>query len=110
MSKTRPFLIGKGAGGGVARALLGAGAAAKSSASPQALSPAEQAVVAVDFRNSRRDGFDIHTSIQRSKASEDRRPDSVQRRTVFRCCNLSAICSGQSSGPTSRGTSVFLPR
>src|SRR6266446_510162 len=78
MSNTRPFLMGSGAGGGVARALPNGRAAAKSSPSPQALSPAEQAVVAVDFRNSRRDGFHIHTSIQHSKASEDRRPDSFR--------------------------------
>src|SRR6266704_182854 len=59
MSRSTPFLIGKGAGGGVARMLLDAGAAAKSSPGPQALSPAEQAVVTVDFRNSRREGFSM---------------------------------------------------
>src|SRR5260370_19667998 len=67
MSKTRPFLMGSGAGGGVARALPNGRAAAKNSPSPQALSPAEQAVVAVDFRNSRRNRFRIHTSLQHSK-------------------------------------------
>ncbi len=53
-------MIGSVAGG--ASVLRDAGEAAKSSAMPHALSPAEQAVVIVDFRNSRREGLHIYTS------------------------------------------------
>src|SRR5216683_5587929 len=62
MSKTRPFLIGKGAGSGDVGKLLGTGEDAKSSAPAYTLSPVEQIAVPVDFRNSRRDGLLIDPS------------------------------------------------
>src|SRR6266481_91031 len=62
MSMTRPFLIGKSAGGGDASASNDAGEAGARSARPQMPSPVEQAIVAVDFRNSRRDGVFLRTS------------------------------------------------
>src|SRR5260370_35267141 len=64
MSKTSPFFIGKGAAVGAVAALAHAREAPKSSVELNAPSPAEHTVVTVDFRNSRRDGFHIRTSIQ----------------------------------------------
>src|SRR5258708_28431644 len=63
MSRTRPFLIGKGAAIGATGALADAPESPKSSIEFTAPSPAEHAVAIVDFRNSRRDGFHIRTSI-----------------------------------------------
>ncbi len=79
-------MIGSVAGG--ASVLRDAREAAKSSAMPHALSPAEQAVVIVDFRNSRREGLHIYTSEELSKPRhspripfpQDPRPKSVQRK------------------------------
>src|SRR5438552_3822581 len=64
MSRSTPFLIGKGAGDGVVATRFGLGERAKISVAPDAPIAAEQAVVTVVFRNSRREGFsmDIDTS------------------------------------------------
>src|ERR1700687_1964261 len=70
MSKTRPFLIGKGAGSGDAGTPLDAAGAAKNSAPAHTLSPAEKAVVTVDLRNSRRDELLIDTSPARSRLAQ----------------------------------------
>src|SRR5258708_19072210 len=64
MSKTSPFFIGKGAGVGAGGGLGHGREGPKSSVELNAPSPAEHTVVTVDFRNSRRDGFHIRTSIQ----------------------------------------------
>src|SRR6266436_512362 len=85
ISSSTPFLIGRVAGG--ASVPRGAGEAASKSAKPQTLSPAEQAVVTVDFRNSRREGLHICTSKELSKLRRSPRifsrqgppPESVQR-------------------------------
>src|SRR5437879_222628 len=72
MSRSTPFLIGKGVRGGVARTPRDAGGAARSSPSPNAPSAAEQAVVTVVFRKSRREGFsmDIDTSEELAKCPD----------------------------------------
>ncbi len=78
MSKTRPFLMGKGATIGAVGALAHAREAPKDFAELHTPSPAEHTVVTVDFRNSRRDGFHIGTSMQHD-ATKDGRPVLVQR-------------------------------
>src|SRR6266403_781074 len=70
ISKTRPFLIGKGDGGGVASTALDAVEVAKSSAPTHTPSPAETDVATVDFRKSRRDGLLMHTSPARGRSAQ----------------------------------------
>src|SRR5258708_37211205 len=72
MWKTRPFLIGKGAAIGAVGALADAPESPKSSVEFNAPRPAEHAVAIVDFRNSRRDGFHMRTSI----------PDAILQKAV----------------------------
>src|SRR6266850_4720944 len=95
MSSSTPFLIGSVAGG--------VGEAARKSAKPHTLSPAEQAVDTVDFKNSRREELHISTSEELSKLRhsrrilfrQDPRPESVQRKDEIRKRTFSAACSSQ---------------
>src|SRR5207244_11956415 len=116
MSRSTPFLIGKGAGDGAGATPLDAGEAVRSSAAPHTPRLVEQATVKLDFRNSRREGFsmNIDTSEEYSKR---RFPSGTSwHRNLSRGnkrepkSRFSAIYSGQSSDPRSRGISVFLPR
>src|SRR5439155_22202623 len=69
MSRSTPFLIGKGAGDGAGATPLDAGEAVRSYAAPHTPRLVEQATVKPDFRNSRREGFsmNIDTSAEYSK-------------------------------------------
>src|SRR5437660_3380190 len=117
MFMTRPFLIGKSAGGGDASASNDAGDAVARSARPQTPSPVEQAIVAVDFRNSRRDGVFMRTLEGLAKFDDSPRILSQleEQRKLPHTTNennkrkLNAAYSSQSSRPTSRWTSASLP-
>src|SRR5437016_10078351 len=120
MSRSTPFLIGKGAGDGGVATRFGLGEGAKISPAPDALIAAEQAVVTVVFRNSRREGFsmDIDTSekllrlpdAKRITFRQIRRRNQFGEKTEIQNCRFSAIGSSRSSGPRSRATSAFLPK
>src|SRR5437016_3021714 len=119
MSRSPPFLIGKGAGDGVVATRFGLGERAKISPAPDAPIAAEQAVVTVVFRNSRREGFsmDIDTSEELLRLPDTKRiafrkirlRNQFGEKTEIRNRRFSAICSSRSWGPTFRGTSASLP-
>src|SRR5438067_9689375 len=100
MSRSTPFLIGKGAGDGVVATRFGLGERAKISVAPDAPIAAEQAVVTVVFRNSRRAGFsmDIDTSVEllrlpdakRITFRQIRRRNQFGEKTEMRNCSFSA--------------------
>lgn len=93
-------MIGNGAEGGVGSVLRDACESAISSLVPHMLSPAEQAVVTVVFRNSRREELHIYTSEafefrgstripfrlthRRNRLVENRDPESRPHRNLFK--------------------------
>src|SRR5260370_22798210 len=112
MSKASLFFIGKGAAVVAVAALAHAREAPKSSAELNAPSPAEHTVVTVDFRNSRRDGFHIRTSIQdailqkivsRSQFRSEENLEAQSQRNLFKSILAShfSVCFNVSSQPTS---------
>src|SRR2546421_12553413 len=119
MSRSTPFLIGKGAGDGVVATRFGLGERAKISPAPDAPIAAEQAVVTVVFRNSRREGFsmDIDTSeellrlpdAKRISFRQIRRRNQFGEKTEIQNCRFTAICSSRSWGPRTLGTPAPIP-